>query len=124
VYVRVLDYFAYGDLAAMVALLQQHDVHAVVSQYWRPYFPRSSIHTTSRFDAVVTVLSPADARRYIPAPGERRVAGDPRNASRTYSHLVGGTRFTPHRLVVFLAPGSTEGTLLPGSPGWQHPGRR
>ena len=117
VYVRVLDSFAYGDLAAMVVLLDQHGFHAVVSEYWRHFFPHSSIHTTSRFDAVVSVLSPADALRYQAVPGERRVAGDPLDAPRTVSAFLARKRLPPYRPVVFLAPGSTAGTLRPaGSP--------
>jgi hypothetical protein len=120
VFVRVLESSpsGYGNLAAMVLKLDQHGFHAVVSDAWRSIFPRSSIHTSNAVGAVVTVLSPSGARRYQPAPGERRVAGDPADK---LNALVRGERLPPGTPVVFLAPGLPAGDLRPAVMG---PGRR
>jgi len=120
VFVRVLDSSptGYGNLAAMVLLLDQHGFHAVVGDAWRSIFPHSSIHTTSAVGAVVTLLSLSGAPRYQPAPGERRVAGNPADK---LNAPVGGGRLPPGTPVVFLAPGLPAGDLPPAVMG---PGRR
>jgi hypothetical protein len=112
VIVRVLDSSpsGYGNVAAMVLVLEQHGVHAVVSDAWHNVFPRSSIHTTGAIGAVVTLLSPSGTRLYQRAPGERLVAGDP--ADRLDAR-VRGDRLPPGAPVVFVAPGLPAGDLRP-----------
>jgi hypothetical protein len=124
VFVRVLDSSpsGYGNVAAMVLVLEQHGVHAVVSDAWHNIFPRSSIHTTGAVGAVVTLLSPSGARLYQRAPGERLVAGDP--ADRLNAR-VRGDRLPPGAPVVFVAPGLPAGDLRPAvmGPGQTSMGR-
>ena len=53
------------------------------------------------------------SQRYQPVPGERRVAGDPLDVSRAYAAFLGRKRPPPPKPVVFVAPGSSAGTLRP-----------
>jgi hypothetical protein len=110
--------YGHWDLAAMVVLLDQHGIHAVVqpskhhvgpSSYFgkpvwslRSYFPSTSIQTTNNFSAVVTIVKLADVFHYHPTRRERLAAVVGR-------YTTGFARLVHHgpNFAVFVATGTS-----------------